>query len=156
MGNAKKTAKEIYFLYHETHGSITGISSQLGRNDSSKLSRQINPNDDQRDNFYEELLEVHEAMMEKFPNLEEKIWNVIERRRAAFRAAHPTHKMQRNEHIYKVHRELGDVMHKNNVGASKEELVQEAFELVQAGKELFENIASDGQTREEIKETYIS
>lgn len=140
MKNLRKIAVELYMLFHEYSGSISNISGKLGRNDSSRLSRQINPNDDRRDNFYIELLGAHQAMIIDNPELEEKIWFVLERERDGFRKTAGARKIQTIEHITKVFSELGDVIYKSSTNAPQEDLEKEAFELAKASEELYENI----------------
>lgn len=134
----EKIALEIYLLFRKAAGSFSSVSGFLGRNDSSKISRQINPSDDRRDNPYTELLEIQQALMSFSPDLEESVWQILERERAKFRAQNPTRRTQIAELLQKTHSELGDVIFANNTGASKETLQKEAFELLEAAKNLHE------------------
>jgi hypothetical protein len=156
MKNYKKTALEIYGLYHDANGSITGISSRLQRNDSSKLSRQINPNDDRRDNFYIELLEAHRAMAEFMPDLEEEIWKILERERSVFIGKASARRKKTAEHLYKLQTEIAEFNYKRDIGVPQEELEKECYDILPAAKALVEDICgSKEQTKDEIQQDYF-
>ena len=137
----QKIAVEIYLLFHACSGAISSVSGFLGRNDASKISRQINPNDDRRDNPYEEVLEIQRALMSFSPELEAQVWGVLERERSLFRRGIKTKQIETAEHIQKTFAELGDVIYKHSTGAPQHEMVKKTFELYQAGKDLYENVA---------------
>lgn len=136
----EKIALEIYLLFRNHAGSFSSVSGFLKRNDSSKISRQVNPSDNRRDNPYVEMLEIQQALMSFSPALEEAVWQILERERSRFRCSTPTRKVQLAELLRKTHTELGDVIFANNCGASQEELEKEAFELCQAATEQYERI----------------
>lgn len=134
----EKIALEIYMAFRKAAGSFSSVSGFLGRNDSSKISRQINPSDERRDNPYTEILEIQSALMSFSPELEEKIWQVLERERAKFRHARPSRKIKIAELLHKAYSELGDVISANNTNAPDEVIQKEAFELYEAAKQLHE------------------
>ncbi|HEY0429009.1 MAG TPA: hypothetical protein VGC76_14605 [Pyrinomonadaceae bacterium] len=135
----EKAALEIYMLFRRHPGSISTVSGYLKRNDSSKFSRQINPTDEQRDNPYVELLEIHEAMLSFSPGLEAEIWKILERERTKKLQAAPV-VTQLAELMRRIHTELGDVVCAREEGASRAELQKEGFELLQAVRDFYEKI----------------
>ena len=152
MKNIGKVAVEIYMIFRKFNGSITAISGFLGRDDKSRLSRQINPNDDRRDNFYIELLEAHREMVKFSPEMEEEIWQILERERSTFRQANPTGRLQIAELVKRTHSELGDVNFALCTNAAPEDLEREAFEAMQAATDTYERVR---QMREE-RENFIN
>lgn len=157
MKNTHKIAVKIWSLYHEYSGAISSISGALKRNDSSKLSRQINPNDERRDNFYIEFLEVHSQMARLYPELEKAVWSVICRERDLFLKNGDAHRIARvNEMIKKIFDEFGDVMDKNNNKACKDEMVKETFELKTAVLEFYEHLVDAPCSEGEFQESYFN
>jgi hypothetical protein len=155
MNKYHKTALEIWTLFHQFPGSISLICGKLRRNDSSKLSRQINPNDDRRDNPYIEILEIHEAMEQDNPALEDAIWSIVERERSLFKKGQGFNRSRVAEQINRVYDEFGDVLKKHTVGAPADELIKETFELTQAAGDLYESVKSVELSREEIEALYL-
>lgn len=150
MRNLQKIAVDIYMVFKKFNGSITAISGFLGRDDSGKLSRQINPNDDRRDNFYIEILEVHREMAKFSPEMEREIWQILVHERNQFIPAESMKKVETAERINKVFGELGDVIYKNSTNADQSEISREAFELLEASKELYESTKPCAQESTEV------
>lgn len=146
----ERIALEIYMLFRNRAGSFSSVSGYLKRNDSSKISRQINPSDERRDNPYVEMLEIQQALMSFSPELEDAVWQILERERSRFRCSAPTRKVQLAELLKKTHTELGDVIFANNCGASQADLEKEAFELCQAANEQYERIKQMGREKQDF------
>lgn len=137
----EKAALEIYVLYREHSGVFAAVSGNLGRSDSSKLSRQLNPTDDRRDNPFVEVLEILFGTMQFSPGLEAKVWGVLERERSRHRKDFPTVKIQTAELMESICDELGDVVKLQMRGNySQNELEKEGFELLQSVRNFYEKI----------------
>ena len=136
----EKLELEIYLIFRSVNGSITTVSGLLGKNDSSELSRSLNPNDIRRNNFVVLTLEVLGALTKFAPLLEEEIWAVMERERKGMRKGVPDARKNVAEHINNVFAELQDVVFANNTGASQQDLEKEAFELLKAAENQYEAI----------------
>lgn len=139
MNDYEKTALEIYFLLKENNGAFSSISGYLKRKDSSKISRQLNPTDDRRDNPFTEVLEILEAISSFAPGLEEGIWQILERERNKHRKSVPR-TIQLAELISKIFPELGDVVLCNSTNASQEDMEREAFQLLKAVEAVYEQV----------------
>lgn len=140
MTDYQKTALEIYMLFQKHNGSFSTVSGFLRRNDSTKLSRQINPNDDRRDNPFVEVLEILEGAMSHSPELEAHLWTILERERSAHRKDTPVIKIQIAEIVGKIFDELRDVSNVNLKGGSKDDWEKESFELMKAAETLYEKV----------------
>lgn len=145
MTDRYKLALEIKRLFEDHRGSLSSVSGYLGENDSGKISRQLNPNDDKRDNPYLELLNIHEALISFAPGLEEKVWQIIERERGKLRKDSPARPVKLAELISQIFPELGDVVFCNTTNASQEDMEREAFQLLKAVEAVYEEIKSRGQ-----------
>lgn len=121
-------------------GCISGISGHMKKNDSSKLSRQLNPSDERLDNPIIESLKILKGACEFSPELETEIWTLIERERSRHCRAEGSLRAQLAELLFKIHSELGDVVYKHSMGASKDDLEREGFELFQAVKNFYEKV----------------
>lgn len=144
----EKLAREFYWLFREYNGSISNVSGFLGKNDSTEFSRQINPDDHRRRNPFIQTLEVLGALTKFAPDLEEAVWKILERERHRHRQGLPTSRKNVAEHLNKVFDELKDVVFANNSGASQDDLEREAFELVQAVQDQYEEIKNLRSGRE--------
>lgn len=152
MKRYEKIALEIYLLLRDRSGIFSSIAGSLGRNDPSRISRQLNPSDDRRDNPYTEFLEIQATLATLAPDLEEKVWNILERERERFRACLPTGKLQLAELVKRAHSELGDVNFAICTNASMDDLERETFEAMQAATATHERVK---QMREE-KQNFIN
>jgi hypothetical protein len=139
----EKAVLEIYLAFRNHSGSFSSVSGYLGSNDSGKISRQINPSDDRRDNPYEEVLEIQRALMSFSPELEAKVWGIIERERNSHRKDCPNKKEELATLMHKIIEELSDVVSINMKNGSNSELEKESFELVQAAKNFYERVKSE-------------
>jgi hypothetical protein len=136
----EKSALEIYMLYRDRSGAFSAVSGNLGRNDSSKLSRQLNPTDERRDNPFIEVMEILAGTMSFSPELEEKVWQILERERGTHRKDAPTFRAQIADMLNKIFSELGDVSTINLKGGSKADWEKESFELLKAAENLYEKV----------------
>lgn len=94
MNERYKLPLEIHRLFEDHRGSFSSISGYLGRNDSGKISRQLSPSDDSRDNPYLEIVDIHSALISFAPQLEEQIWQILERERKRLRKDAPSPRAQ--------------------------------------------------------------
>lgn len=131
---------EIYLLYREYPGVFSAVSGNLRRNDSSKLSRQLNPTDDRRDNPFTEVLEILLGTLAFSPKLEEEVWRILERERSRHRKEAKTHEKQVAELVDKVFGELSDVSTCALKGGTQDDWEKETFELVKAAEDLHEQV----------------
>lgn len=140
MKQQEKLALEIYLTFKDYPGAYSSVSGYLKRNDSTKISRQLNPNDDRRDHPYIEVDEIQEALLSFSPDLEEAVWNLLEQRRNSRLKKAPKRNVQIAELIKKVFPELSDVVFCNTTNASHEEMEREAFQLLKAVEAVYEEI----------------
>jgi hypothetical protein len=137
---------ELYMLTKKYPGCISGISGHMKKNDSSKLSRQLNPSDERLDNPIIESLKILKGACKFSPELETEIWTIMERERSKNCRDGGSLRAQLAELLFKIHTELGDVVYKHSVGAPKADLEKEGFELFQAVKNFYEKIKqSEGE-----------
>jgi hypothetical protein len=147
MTEKYKLALEIHRLFEDHRGSFSSISGYLGRNDSGKISRQLSPSDDSRDNPYTEIVDIHAALISFAPQLEEKVWQILERERGKLRKDSPSRAVHIAELINKVFPELGDVVFCCNTNASQEEKEREAFQLLKAVEAVYQEIKKEGERK---------
>lgn len=147
MNERYKLPLEIHRLFEDHRGSFSSISGYLGRNDSGKISRQLSPSDDSRDNPYLEIVDIHSALISFAPQLEEQIWQILERERKRLRKDAPSPRAQLAELINKVFPELGDVVFCCNTNASQEDREREAFQLLKAVEAVYNQIKKEGEPK---------
>lgn len=141
MTDYEKVELEIYFLFREYPGALSAISGNLKRNDSSKLSRQLNPSDDRRDNPFTEVLEILiEGAIPFSPALAADVWQILFREWSKHQKDEPAIKAQLAELMEKIFDELKDVSTINFRGGSKADWEKESFELLEAAKQLYEKV----------------
>jgi len=140
MKSQDKLALEIYMLFKDYPGAYSSVSGYLKRNDSTKISRQLNPNDDRRDHPFIEVDEILEALLSFSPELEDGLWSLLEQRRNSRVKKAPKRNIQLAELIKKVFPELSDVVFCNTTNASQEEMEREAFQLLKAVEAVYEQI----------------
>ena len=133
---------EIDALIGKHRGALSGISAYLERDESSKISRQLNPHDTRRDNPFREVLEIIEGAQSFSPRLAAELWQILERERSAMREDTPVQIIDIAKSIHRVFAELSDVVFANNSGASAEVLEKEAFELMNVSISNYENIVA--------------
>jgi hypothetical protein len=132
---------ELYMLFKEFPGAVSGICGYMKENDSSGLSRQLNPTDERRPNPLIESLCILQGAMKFSPELEDRIWSILDRERSRHRRDDQTLKEQFAELMEKIFDELGDLVKLNMRGGySKAELEKEGFELLDAVKKFYEKI----------------
>jgi hypothetical protein len=142
-----KAEMELYMLFKDNPGAVSGISGYMKENDSSGLSRQFNVSDTRRPNPFIEVMRVLQAAMKFSPEMEERLWIILERERSRHRKDEPGLKEQFAELIEKIFDELGDLVKLNLKGGySKAELEKEGFELLSAVRKFYEKVKqSDGE-----------
>lgn len=138
-------ALDIFLLFNEHRGALSCVSGLLKRNDSTRLSRQLNPNDDRRDNPFVEVDQILTALLSFKPELEKAVWNCIEQRRLHRLRKSPPQTTELMELIGRIFPELRDVVEKHGVGAPLPDLEKEVYELLKAVEDVYEAIKSKSQ-----------
>ena len=148
LSDIERAANEIYLLIRGHNGAIAAISQNVGNKDSSKLSRQISISDDRRDNPFTEVLEILiDGAIPFSPALAKQIWQVLEREWSKHQSDGEKRTAQVAELINKVFPELGDVVFCCNTNASQADKEREAFQLLKAVEELYEEIKKEGERK---------
>lgn len=138
--NTEMLALEIYMLMKQRPGAFSFVSGLLERNDSTKISRQLNPNDDRRDNPFVEVDQILTALLAFSPEIEEQVWGCLEQRRLHRLPAVSTRKRDIPDLIAKILPELGDVIRCSGQGAPRPEVEKEVYELLKVVEALYERV----------------
>lgn len=128
MTDKEQLEREIYLLFHENRGAISGVSGYLRRDDSSKLSRQLNPNDDRYSNPFTEGLEILWALRKFAPELESSVWKILEREREGWET-NPSGETNAAELFKLLLDKFNEVIFADKYGTSDDKLEKNLYDL---------------------------
>lgn len=127
--DVERIQKDIYDAFRRVHGSLSLVSGYRGRNDPTKLSRQLNPWDERRDNPFTESLAILEAAARFAPDLEAELWAILEAERSRWARTACGGGESIGRLIHRVGDELNDVTEAVIDGADARKLRKEVAEL---------------------------
>jgi hypothetical protein len=134
MTDKEKLEREFYLLFHAHRGSFSGVSGYLQRDDSTKISRQLNPGDDRYSNPFFETLEVLWALKNFAPNLEKTVWDILVREREGW-STDCSGFSTAADLLKNILDEFTDLIYADKCRVPDEQLEKELFELKTAVEE---------------------